>query len=656
MIRKSPTKKRTSKSSKNTNICNPETPITAHGLRDGSFGSLVRNKLSNPLISPHTTPRYAHDWDLEKDRSPSMDSTIYTPLSATTSISNSDDSESSSLRGESPGLHQRGSRTSSSRYNGSISVSVRIKPSYAGCSSWQLSDDKKTLKHGDAGEFSFDNVFDTQDDNHEIYETIGRPIVDKLFEGFNATIFAYGMTGSGKTFTMSGVDSNPGLIALSVEEIFARISCESGVDKEYEVKVSYLQIYNEKVYDLLELSHGPQTSHEGSPRVEVQLREDSNHGITVVGLNELKVSSSEEMLRVISAGDVHRRTGETDFNSKSSRSHAVVSIVVECSQRGNGYKKTSTLSLCDLAGSEKAAGQQDRRKEGAFINKSLLALGNVISKLGTNAESGKTSSTTHVPYRNSKLTRFLQPTLNGESIVTTICTIDSRPDALAETINTLRFALRAKNVAITAKKNETFSHANDKALIQKLNRQIEEQNQLIARLQSGQRATELEETAESGRPKVAGRTETVVSPSLAKSIELLHRRPEFYQHFMDNEYTELRDQELLEIADFLPAAVGSVFKQKMRALEARLNGQVQYIQQLELRSVRLETKLQRLHQTSMSFQDRTGDEDVIRRQEQELLLLRKSVARKDKMLEALRSAKRLRDSALRPECMAMQDN
>lgn len=354
---------------------------------------------------------------------------------------------------------------------------------------WFITNDK-TIVHEEIGEFKFDHVFASHCTNLEVYERTSKPMIDKLLMGFNATIFAYGMTGSGKTFTMSGNEQELGLIPLSVSYLFTNIMEQSmNGDKKFDVIISYLEIYNERIYDLLESGLEESGSRISTPSrlymsksnsnglgVELKIRDDSQYGVKVIGLTERRCESSEELLRWIAVGDKSRKIGETDYNARSSRSHAIVLIRLTSTNVKNGTSRSSTLSLCDLAGSERATGQQERRKEGSFINKSLLALGTVISKLsadkmnsvgsnipspsasGSSSSSGNatnngTSPSNHIPYRDSKLTRLLQPALSGDSIVTTICTVDTRNDAAAETMNTLRFASRAKNVALHVSKN-----------------------------------------------------------------------------------------------------------------------------------------------------------------------------------------------------------
>lgn len=266
---------------------------------------------------------------------------------------------------------------------------------------------------------------------------------------------------------MQGTASSPGVIPLAITDIFSYI--RETPSREFLLRVSYLEIYNEKIHDLLSMSTNGGGI--GGPAVqeEIKLREDSKRGVYASPLKEEIVQSPTQLLRVIARGDQARRTASTQFNSRSSRSHAVVQIVVESRERIPGGPaastenkrsallpggvRVSTLSLIDLAGSEKAAESKERRQEGSHINKSLLTLGTVVSKLSEHKDGKSDKDGKHLPYRDSKLTRLLQGALSGNSLVSILCTIQigSTGSAAAanthtnETLNTLKFASRAKN-------------------------------------------------------------------------------------------------------------------------------------------------------------------------------------------------------------------
>ena len=321
-------------------------------------------------------------------------------------------------------------------------------------------------------------------------------------DGYHGTVFAYGMTGTGKTFSMQGTATSPGVIPLAITDIFSYI--RETPHREFLLRVSYLEIYNEKIHDLLAPPAAGGIGSSVPQQEEIKLREDSKRGVYASPLKEEIVQSPTQLLRVIARGDHSRRTGSTQYNTRSSRSHAVVQIVVESRERASvhgsveenkrapitpGGVRVSTLSLIDLAGSERAAENKDRRTEGAHINKSLLTLGTVIARLS--GDKDKNGSPTdkdgkHLPYRDSKLTRLLQPALSGNSLVSILCTIQigSIGSAAAanghtgETLNTLKFAARAKNNIVShAKKSEealgTGSDGESRVLLERYRMEIE---------------------------------------------------------------------------------------------------------------------------------------------------------------------------------------
>jgi len=320
-----------------------------------------------------------------------------------------------------------------------------------------------------------DNVFGVNDKNGRVYDCSAKRLVRRVMEGYHGTVFAYGMTGTGKTFSMQGTASSPGIIPLAITDIFSFI--RETPEREFLLRVSYLEIYNEKIHDLLA---GP-----GMGAEEIKLREDSKRGVYATPLKEEIVQSPTQLLRVIAKGDQARRVAGTQFNARSSRSHAVVQIVVESRERAPagtvenkrqaltpGGVRVSTLSLIDLAGSERAADDKDRQKEGAHINKSLLTLGTVISKLSGEKEkagSAATKDNKHLPYRDSKLTRLLQHALQGGSLISILCTIQigsagsiaTAQHHTLETLNTLKFASRAKNNIVSHAKKAEEAFAGD---------------------------------------------------------------------------------------------------------------------------------------------------------------------------------------------------
>lgn len=311
-----------------------------------------------------------------------------------------------------------------------------------------------------SGAFTFDRVFDMGSRQADIFDYSIRPTVDDILNGYNGTVFAYGQTGAGKSYTMMGSDidddEGKGVIPRIVEQIFASIMSSPG-NIEYTVRVSYMEIYMERIKDLL----APQNDN-------LPVHEEKNRGVYVKGLLEIYVSSVAEVYEVMRRGGSSRAIASTNMNQESSRSHSIFVITVTQKNVETGSAKSGQLFLVDLAGSEKvgktgASGQT--LEEAKKINKSLSALGMVINAL----TDGKSS---HIPYRDSKLTRILQESLGGNSRTTLIinCSPSSYNDV--ETVSTLRFGMRAKAIKNKAKVNAELSPAELKKLLQKAQTQV----------------------------------------------------------------------------------------------------------------------------------------------------------------------------------------
>ncbi|MBA0832616.1 hypothetical protein Goarm_016999 [Gossypium armourianum] len=276
----------------------------------------------------------------------------------------------------------------------------------------------------------------------DTYQKCISTIISGVVQGLNATVFAYGSTGSGKTYTMVGTQHDPGLMVLSLHTIFDLIRRDKSSD-EFEVTCSYLEVYNEVIYDLLEKSSG-----------SLELREDPEHGIVVAGLRCIKVHSADKILELLNLGNSRRKTESTEANATSSRSHAVLEITVRRKQR-NKYKNQvmrGKLALVDLAGSERASETNStgqKLRDGANINRSLLALANCINALGKQQKRGLV----YVPYRNSKLTRILKDGLSGNSQTVMVATISPADSQYHHTVNTLKYADRAKEIKTHIQKN-----------------------------------------------------------------------------------------------------------------------------------------------------------------------------------------------------------
>uniref|UniRef100_A0A1A8IKR9 Kinesin-like protein n=1 Tax=Nothobranchius kuhntae TaxID=321403 RepID=A0A1A8IKR9_NOTKU len=284
--------------------------------------------------------------------------------------------------------------------------------------------------------FTFDSVYDWNSKQIDLYDETFRPLVDSVLLGFNGTIFAYGQTGTGKTYTMEGIRNDAerrGVIPNSFEHIFTHISRTQ--NQQYLVRACYLEIYQEEIRDLL--------SKDQSRRLE--LRERPDIGVYVKDLSSFVTKCVREIENVMNVGNQNRSVGATNMNEHSSRSHAIFVITVECSELGvdgENHIRVGKLNLVDLAGSErqtKTGAQGERLKEATKINLSLSALGNVISAL----VDGRSS---HIPYRDSKLTRLLQDSLGGNARTVMVANIGPASYNVEETLTTLRYANRAKNI------------------------------------------------------------------------------------------------------------------------------------------------------------------------------------------------------------------
>ncbi|KAL6746359.1 P-loop containing nucleoside triphosphate hydrolase protein [Haematococcus lacustris] len=278
-----------------------------------------------------------------------------------------------------------------------------------------------------------------QASNEDVYSGTVRDLVSGVLYGVNTTVFAYGSTGSGKTYTMVGSAGDPGLMVLSLQRIFQDRD-RLFKDEELEVICTYLEVYNETIFDLLVKSSGP-----------LELREDPEQGVQVAGLRQINVSSAEDIMDLLDEGNRRRKTESTDANAQSSRSHAVLEISIKRSPR-NHYRVQqlrAKLSLVDLAGSERAAETNNagqKLRDGANINRSLLALANCINALGKVGSTAGKAGAAYVPYRNSKLTRLLKDGLSGNSRTCMIATISAASDQYHHSISTLKYADRAKEI------------------------------------------------------------------------------------------------------------------------------------------------------------------------------------------------------------------
>lgn len=360
--------------------------------------------------------------------------------------------------------------------------------------------------------YSFDRVFDSFATNYSLYETITRPMVEATLNGLNCSVFAYGATGSGKTYTMLGTPSCPGVIYYTSKDLFGKLAAASQTDPlPAELKICYFEIYNEKIRDLL-VSEQTNYINCGNKRLRttpercrarqhIVTRDNCNlpvcdnasdGSLVIPDLTYHVPTNAEELLDLLETGNTNRSQHPTDANADSSRSHAIFQIVLtrrtrSASNNGNTSSEyelqTSKMSLIDLAGSERATvayrAGNDRSKnlqrEGGNINKSLLALGNCINALADPRQNQK-----YIPYRNSKLTRLLRDSLGGKCRTAMIATLCQQPSHYDDTQNTLIYASRAKCIKLRPGRNFTDIAIQPK----NYNIIIDNQNQHIAKLQS----------------------------------------------------------------------------------------------------------------------------------------------------------------------------
>ena len=302
--------------------------------------------------------------------------------------------------------------------------------------------------------YAFDFAFDKYSSQKFVFENSTKFLIEGVASGYNATVFAYGATGAGKTYTMLGEEGNPGIMPLTLKELFREV--DKYKEREYKIKFWYLEIYNENIRDLLKSIDKPNTLI-NDDNDYLDLREDPIKGITVSGITEVNVNNSSDMLKILKRGNRNRTIEATGANETSSRSHAIFQLSLEYKDRNSGIDyeiKYSKLSLVDLAGSERASATQNRGLrliEGGNINRSLLTLGNCINALCDAASKGLKKI--YVPYRDSKLTRLLKDSLGGNARTVMIANVSPSINTFDDTYNTLKYANRAKNIKTIVSRN-----------------------------------------------------------------------------------------------------------------------------------------------------------------------------------------------------------
>eukprot|EP00043_Microstomoeca_roanoka_P016079 m.162391 g.162391 ORF g.162391 m.162391 type:complete len:1020 (+) comp16388_c0_seq28:297-3356(+) len=363
--------------------------------------------------------------------------------------------------------------------------------------------------------FSYDHVFGPEATQLDVYRTLVEPLLDEVLTGFNCTVFAYGQTGTGKTHTMEGYktgdfatyleDPGLGIIPRALHQLFEKLEV---CGNEYSVRVSFLEIYNEELFDLLSASDQ-----------KLRLFEDArNKGSVVIqGLEEVIVKTANEVFGLIQQGADKRRTSETKMNKSSSRSHSVFSVTIhqkESSLTGEELLKTGKLYLVDLAGSEnigRSGAVKDRAREAGNINQSLLTLGRVIQKL--------VQKEGHIPYRESKLTRLLQDSLGGKTKTSIVATISPAMCNLEETLSTLDYAFHAKNIKNRPEINQKLTK---KALIKEYTDEIDRLKKDLLATRSKNGIYVDQENYEAMETKIQAHEEKIAAleQELTKTVEL----------------------------------------------------------------------------------------------------------------------------------------
>lgn len=501
-------------------------------------------------------------------------------------------------------------------------------------SAWHIDEAENSITNlSDGLTYNFDSIYpaDRVVSNAEVYARLCAPLVRSfLTDGYNATLFAYGMTGSGKTYSMRGEDHDPGFVRLAIDDLFAKIESDG---RTHALSLAYVEIYNEKIVDLL---GGPGAS-------DLKIRDDNEFGTKVVGITSPEILLKSHMLQLIKLGDTRRRTSATDYNSRSSRSHSIIQIRLQSIDSMAGTEARCTLSLCDLAGSERATSSAQRRKEGAFINKSLLALSNVINKLSLHSTAAGLLE--HIPYRDSKLTRLLQPALSGSLLIVILCTVhlgaahpSQDQQVITETSNTLRFAARAKDIVMDVRPKRQSLGENQKMLelqlvIASQQRELDAQRAEIEALRlHGPRDNVLQPT---------GATDTL-NAELRAEIRVQKEKIEHLNRLNDLQKTEtvlLRNDALNDILGMDLDKGPQTMILNLEEFYKRVNHEVEeYKTYIET----LERQLKAAYSTEKATLSDRHIQSLLSEQEEEIWQLRETIKDKDQIIHSLTKTSKLR--------------
>ena len=487
--------------------------------------------------------------------------------------------------------------------------------------------------------FTFDIVYNWNTEQITLYQETASPIVDSCLEGYNGTIFCYGQTGTGKTFTMEGAsgDKTKGIIPNAFDHVFRAI--ETSEDKKFLVRASFLEIYNEEVRDLLAKNSTN----------KLELKENVDTGVYVKNLTSFVVKGVSEICNVLAVGKKNRTVGTTLMNRDSSRSHSIFTIVIECSETvnaesGDSKIRVGKLNLVDLAGSErqsKTGATGERLKEATKINLSLSALGNVISAL-VDGRSG------HIPYRDSKLTRLLQDSLGGNTKTVMVANIGPADYNYDEIMSTLRYANRAKNIKNKPRINEDPKDA----MLREFQTEIA---RLKAQLQGAQGAAGSPQPQSPAAPVVVSETDKeeihreVEQEMLAQGADLL--TPESKQKLEMEAKERIKDvsRNLVAEQERLKEESKRIQMEKDRAAQ-ETDSQKQLVEEARRKKETIESRLKLMQAKLLQGERHGGILEDTKKKEREVLEFQRKLAerRKDEQEHAQKIAE-LEEQALYAE-------
>ncbi|KAL6552106.1 Kinesin-like protein KIN-14R [Orobanche gracilis] len=448
--------------------------------------------------------------------------------------------------------------------------------------------------------FKFDRVYTPKDDQVDVFADAA-PMVISVLDGYNVCIFAYGQTGTGKTFTMEGTEANRGVNYRTLEELF-RIASERAEYYTYSISVSVLEVYNEQIRDLLAV--------ETSKKLEIKQASEGFHHIP--GIVEAKVENTRQVWNVLQAGSSARAVGSNNVNEHSSRSHCMLCIMVRANNLVTGECTRSKLWLVDLAGSERLAKtdvQGDRLKEAQNINRSLSALGDVISALA--------NKSSHIPYRNSKLTHLLQDSLGGDSKTLMFVQISPSDQDVSETLSSLNFATRVRGVELgpVRKQIDTSELQKVKTMLDKARQESRSKDESLKKL---------EENLHNLESKAKGKDQV-------------------YKNQLDK-IKELEGQLELKTSLYIQ------YEEQVSHLAERLKGKEESSSRLQQKVMDLENKLKQQEEIqSTTYQNKVNDlENRLREQMQQSESITLILQHKVKELEW-----KLKEQQENPECLSL---